>query len=72
MTKIHYNEKYLERRFKDQTLVELRLYLAELELKNKEKTITSEEALCIQPVREEIQRREKLKGTNQISSFFIY
>lgn len=64
MTKIHYNEKYLERRFKDWTLVELRLYLAELELKNKEKTITSEEALCIQPVREEIQRREKLKGTN--------
>ena len=64
MTKIHYNEKYLERRFKDGTLIELRLYLAELELKNKEKTITSEEALCIQPVREEIQRREKLKGTN--------
>lgn len=64
MTKIHYNEKYLERRFNDWTLVELRLYLAELELKNKEKTITSEEALCIQPVREEIQRREKLKGTN--------
>ena len=64
MTKIHYNEKYLERRFKDWTLVELRLYLAELELKNKEKTITSEEALCIQPVREEIQPREKLKGTN--------
>jgi len=64
MTKIHYNEKYLERRFKNWALVELRLYLAELELKNKEKTITSEEALCIQPVREEIQRREKLKGTN--------
>lgn len=64
MTKIHYNEEYLERRFKNWTLVELRLYLAELELKNKEKTITSEEALCIQPVREEIQRREKLKGTN--------
>ena len=64
MTKIHYNEKYLERRFKNCALVELRLYLAELELKNKEKTITSEEALCIQPVREEIQRREKLKGTN--------
>lgn len=64
MTKIHYNEKYLERRFKDWTLVELRLYLEELELKNKEKTITGEEALCIQPVREEIQRREKLKGTN--------
>ena len=64
MTKIHYNEKYLERRFKDWTLVELRLYLAELELKNKEKTITGEEALRIQPVREEIQRREKLKGTN--------
>lgn len=64
MTKIHYNGKYLERRFKDWALVELRLYLAELELKNKEKTITSEEALCIQPVREEIQRREKLKGTN--------
>lgn len=64
MTKIHYNEKYLERRFKNWALVELRLYLAELELKNKEKTIASEEALCIQPVREEIQRREKLKGTN--------
>ena len=64
MTKIHYNEKYLERRFKNWALVELRLYLAELELKNKEKTITSEEALRIQPVREEIQRREKLKGTN--------
>ena len=64
MTKIHYNEKYLERRFKNWALVELRLYLAELELKNKEKTITGEEALCIQPVREEIQRREKLKGTN--------
>ena len=64
MTKIHYNEKYLERRFKNWALVELRLYLVELELKNKEKTITSDEALCIQPVREEIQRREKLKGTN--------
>ena len=64
MTNIHYNEKYLERRFKNWALVELRLYLAELGGKNKGRTITREEALCIQPVKEEIQCREKLKGTN--------
>ena len=38
--KIHYNEKYLERRFKNWALVELKLYLKELEDKIKDKTIS--------------------------------
>lgn len=59
--KIHYNEKYLERRFKNWALVELKLYLKELEDKIKDKTISSEEILCVQPIREEIKRRTEQK-----------
>ncbi len=61
MTKIHYNEKYLERRFQKWATVELKLYLADLKLKLKENTITNDEILCIQPVSEELDRRNKIK-----------
>ena len=61
MTKIHYNEKYLERRYYNWSMVELESYLEDLEKKIKDKTITNTEALCVQPLREEIQRRNKLK-----------
>ena len=56
---VHYTEAYLKRRFKNWSKVELELYLEELEEKNKNKTITPDEILCVQPIREEIQRREK-------------
>lgn len=56
---VHYNESYLERRFKKWSLVELKIYRDELEEKHKKKTITSEEILCLQPIREEIERRSK-------------
>jgi hypothetical protein len=56
---VHYNEKYLERRFQKWSLVELKMYRDELEEKIKDNTITSEEKLCVQPVREEIERRTK-------------
>lgn len=56
---VHYNEKYLERRFQKWSLVELRLYYAELKLKQTEGNITPEERLCVQPVKEEIERRTK-------------
>ena len=54
---VHYNEKYLERRFQKWSLVELKMYRDELEEKHKKGTITSEEILCVQPIREEIERR---------------
>lgn len=57
--KFHYNGKYLERRFQKWSLVELKMYKEELEEKIKNNTITSEEKLCVQPVREEIERRMK-------------
>ena len=56
---VHYNEKYLERRFQKWALVELKMYRDELEEKMKNNTITNEEKLCVQPVREEIERRMK-------------
>jgi len=68
MTKIKYNEKYLERRFSNWALVELKAYLEELEQKIKDNTITSEEILCVQPVREEIERRTKM--VNSINNAF--
>lgn len=57
--KIHYDEKYLERRFKNWAKIELKIYLEELEEKAKKKTITNEEKLCVQPIREELERRMK-------------
>lgn len=65
---VHYNEKYLERRFQKWCLVELKMYRDELEEKIKDHTITNEEKLCVQPVREEIERRMKNdnKRTNGI------
>lgn len=58
-TKVKYNESYLERRFQNWAKIELKIYLEELEEKVKNKTITNEEILCIQPVREELERRSK-------------
>lgn len=58
-TKVKYNESYLERRFQNWAKIELKIYLEELEEKVKNKTITNEEVLCIQPVREELERRTK-------------
>lgn len=57
--KIHYDEAYLERRYKEWSNVELRLYKEELEEKLKNNTLTPEEKLVVQPVREEILRRSK-------------
>ena len=62
--KIHYNESYLERRFAKWSLVELKVYLDELNEAIKKKTITNDELPCIQPVREEIERRTKEKEEN--------
>ena len=66
--KLHYNEKYLERRFQKWSLVELKMYKEELEEKIKNNTITAEEKLLVQPIREEIERRMKNdhKRTNGI------
>ena len=52
---IHYNEKYLERRFQKWSLVELKMYRDELEEKIKSHSISNEEKLCVQPIREEIE-----------------
>ena len=57
---IHYNEKYLERRFQKWSLVELKMYRDELEEKIKDHSITDEEKLCVQPIREEIERRKRI------------
>ena len=57
---IHYNEKYLERRFKKWSLVELKMYRDELEEKIKGHSISNEEKLCVQPIREEIERRKRI------------
>lgn len=57
---IHYNEKYLERRFQKWSLVELKMYRDELEEKIKCHSISNEEKLCIQPIREEIERRNRI------------
>ena len=55
--KIEYDERYLERRFKKWANTELKLYYEELEEKHKLGTLTSEEKLVVQPVREELKRR---------------
>lgn len=57
--KVHYDENYLKRRFQKWTKIELKLYLEELEEKHRNNTITSEEKLLVQPIREEIERRSK-------------
>ena len=57
--KIHYDENYLKRRFQKWTKIELKLYLEELEEKDRNNTITSEEKLLVQPIKEEIERRSK-------------
>ena len=56
---IHHNENYLKRRFQKWTKIELKLYLEELEEKHRNNTITSEEKLLVQSIREEIERRSK-------------
>lgn len=56
---IPYEEIKLKERFKKWALVELKLYLEELEEKHRNNTITSEEKLLVQPIREEIERRSK-------------
>ena len=57
---VHYNEKYLERRFQKWSLVELKMYRDELEKKIKCHSISNEEKLCVQPIREEIERRKRI------------
>lgn len=57
--KIRYNENYLKRRYSNWATIELKLWLEELEQKIKDNTITSQEGLCVQPVREEIERRSR-------------
>ena len=57
--KVHYDENYLKRRFQKWANIELKLYLEELEEKHRNNTITAEEKLLVQPIREEIERRSK-------------
>lgn len=57
--KVKYNENYLKRRYSNWATIELKLWYEELQQKIKDKTITSQEALCVQPVREEIERRSR-------------
>lgn len=56
---IPYEKTELKERFKKWALVELKLYLEELEEKHRNNTITSEEKLLVQPIREEIEGRSK-------------
>ena len=56
---IPYEEIKLKERFKKWANIELKLYLEELEEKHRNNTITSEEKLLVQPIREEIERRSK-------------
>ena len=58
-TKVHYDKSYLKRRFQKWANIELKLYLEELEEKDKNNMITSEEKLLVQHIREEIERRSK-------------
>ena len=57
--KVHYDENYLKRRFQKWTKTELKLYLEELEEKHRNNTITAEEKLLVQLIREEIERVSK-------------
>ena len=56
---IPYEEIELKERFKKWANIELKLYLEELEEKHRNNTITSEEKLLVQHIREEIERRSK-------------
>ena len=56
---IPYEEVDLKERFKRWAKVELKIYKEELEEKHRNNTITSEEKLLVQPIREEIERRSK-------------
>lgn len=56
---IPYEKTELKERFKKWVLVELKLYLEELKEKHRNNTITSEEKLLVQPIKEEIERRSK-------------
>ena len=49
----------VKERFKKWANIELKLYLEELEEKHRNNTITSEEKLLVQSIREEIERRSK-------------
>lgn len=60
--KVKYDENYLKRTFKNWSLVELKLYLKELEEKHKNNTITQNEISWVHPIREEIERRNKIKS----------
>lgn len=57
--KVEYDENYLKRRFQKWATIELKLYLEELEENHKKGILTPNEKLCVQPIREEIQRRMK-------------
>lgn len=56
---IPYEEIELKERFKKWANIELKLYLEELEEKHRNNTITSEEKLLVQPIKEEIERGSK-------------
>ena len=56
---IPYEKIEVKERFKKWANIELKLYLEELEEKHRNNTITSEEKLLVQPIREEIERRSK-------------
>ena len=56
---IPYEKTELKERFQKWANIELKLYLEELEEKHRNNTITSEEKLLVQPIREEIERRSK-------------
>ena len=58
--RIHYNEKYLERIFQKQSLVELKMYREKKKKKIKDHSISNEEKLCVQPITEEIERRNRI------------
>ena len=48
-------------RFQKWSLVELKIYLEELEDKTKKKTITQDEISLVEPIKEEIERRKEMK-----------
>lgn len=50
-----------EARFKRWSLVELKLYLKDLEEKVENNTINEEEKLCIEPIKIEIEKRSEKK-----------
>lgn len=59
--KVKYNDKYLQRRYAKWATIELKLWLEELLEKNDKGTLKPDEALCISPVRQELERRSRVQ-----------